>query len=295
MTKPDVTCVLDIRADLGECPTWCGREQVLYWADIYKKTLNRFDPATGENRSWNLPETLGSFGLREGGGAVLALKSGFHFFDFDTNALTSVADVDEGHLPKNRLNDGRCDRAGRFWAGTMQDPPDAKRPTGTLYRLGTDRQASAMVGGLIVSNGLAFSPDDKILYVSDSHAAVRTIWAYDFDLAEGSIRNQRVFVDTRGMPGRPDGAAVDADGCYWMAAADGWELVRFTPAGKVDMTVKLPIQKPTMPAFGGPNLDTIYVTSIRPAGVDLSAQPLAGGLFAIDAGIKGLPEPRFAA
>jgi sugar lactone lactonase YvrE len=151
-----------------------------------------------------------------------------------------------------------------------------------------------MAGGLHVANGLAFSPDGRTLYHSDSFAAVRTIWAWDFDADRGTIANRRVFVDTHGMPGRPDGGAVDADGCYWTAANDGWELVRFTPAGKVDRRIALPVAKPSMLAFGGERLDVIYVTSIRPRNTDLSDQPQAGSLFAVEAGIQGLPEPLFA-
>jgi sugar lactone lactonase YvrE len=143
-----------------------------------------------------------------------------------------------------------------------------------------------------VSNGLAFSPDGRTLYHSDSYAAVRTIWAWDLHPDDGSISNRRVFVDTRGMPGRPDGGAVDADGCYWMAANDGWELVRFTPKGRIDRRIKLPIAKPSMPAFGGAKLDIIYVTSIRPSS-GLEQQPQAGSLFAVAAGVTGLPEPRY--
>lgn len=291
MAEPKVECVLDARALIGESPVWCGRQHVLWWVDIKGRLVNRFDPSTGRNTAWDVPGPPGCLSLTEDGGVVLAMGDGFHRFDPSTGATSplAVAEVDK---PGNRMNDGRCDRAGRFWAGTMHDPPRPPQAEGTLYRLGLDGAVTAMVPDLIVSNGLAFSPDDKILYLSDSNVAVRTIWAFDFDLAEGRIDNRRVFVDTNGMPGRPDGAAVDADGCYWMAAADGWELVRFTPAGKIDRRIPVPVQKPSMPAFGGADLRTIYVTSIGD-GVDRTNQPQAGGLFAVDAGVQGLPEPWF--
>lgn len=289
-SQPTADCVLDIRAELGECPIWSPRENALYWIDIYAGRLNRFDPSTGANRVWQLAEPIGSFALCEDGGALLALKSGLWRYDLDSEALTPLAQP-EPNLPGNRLNDGRCDPQGRFWVGSMADPVDPARPLGALYRLNADHRCTRMADGLYVSNGLAFSPDGRTLYHSDSWAAVRTIWAWDFDADEGTIRNRRVFVDTAGMPGRPDGGAVDADGCYWMAGNDGWEIVRFTPAGMVDRRIALPVAKPSMLAFGGARLDTIYVTSIRPASVE--GQPQAGSLFAVHAGVTGVAEPLF--
>jgi L-arabinonolactonase len=290
--KVKVDCVLDIRAGLGECPVWCAQTRSLYWIDIYAPTLNRFDPATSRNRVWTMPETIGSVALCEGNAALVALKSGLYRFDLETEALTLLAEP-EPDLPSNRLNDGRCDRQGRFWVGSMRDPPDPVQATGSLYCF-NGRHCRAMAGGLYVANGLAFSEDGRTLYHSDSFASVRTIWAWDLDPHDGVITNRRLFVDTHGMPGRPDGGAVDSDGCYWTAAHDGWELVRFTPAGKVDRRISLPVAKPSMLAFGGDRLDVIYVTSIRPANVDLRDQPQAGSLFTVDAGIRGLPEPLFA-
>jgi L-arabinonolactonase len=292
---PRVECVLDIKARLGECPVWCRRTSSLYWIDIEAPSLNRFDPATGRNRVWMLPEPIGSFALCPDPSTMLvALKSGLCRFDLESAALTPLV-APEPDLPDNRLNDGRCDRQGRFWVGSMRDPPDPSVPTGSLYRFDGRDRWTPMVGGLHVSNGLAFSPDGRTLYHSDSFPAIRSIWAWDLDIATGTIANRRLFVDTHGMPGRPDGAAVDADGCYWSTATDGWELVRFTPAGKLDRRIALPVAKPSMLAFGGERLDTIYVTSIRRADADLSKQPLAGGLFAVaGAGVTGLPEPLFA-
>jgi L-arabinonolactonase len=214
-------------------------------------------------------------------------------FDLESAALTPLV-APEPDLPYNRLNDGRCDRQGRFWVGSMRDPPDPSAPTGSLYCFDKSGQCTPMIGGLYVSNGLAFSPDGRTLYHSDSFAAVRSIWAWDFDIDRGTISNRRLFVDTHGMPGRPDGGAVDAGGCYWSAATDGWELVRFTPTGRVDRRIALPVAKPSMLAFGGERLDTIFVTSIRPANAYLSNQPLAGSLFAMQADVAGLPEPLFA-
>jgi len=291
-SSPSVECVLDIKAKIGECPLWCPEENALYWVDIPSGRLYRFDPASGANREWSLSEPIGSFALWSDGQVLVALKSGLWRYDLATGKLTALARP-EVHLPKNRLNDGRCDREGRFWVGSMEDPVDPRHASGALYRFDAKGRPARMVDGLYVANGLAFSPDGRTLYHSDSFAAVRTIWAWDLDPDDGVITNRRVFVDTHGMPGRPDGAAVDADGCYWTAANDGWEIVRFTPAGRIDRRIALPVAKPSMLAFGGSRLDVIYVTSIRPAS-DLGGQPLAGGLFAVAAGVTGLPEPRYA-
>jgi sugar lactone lactonase YvrE len=288
-----VELVLDVKAALGECPVWSADERVLYWIDIPRGRLNRLDPATGRNTFWVLPAPVGSFALRAAGGFLVALKTGFHLFDPASGAVKLVAHP-EPHMHENRLNDGRADRAGRFWAGTMKDPIEPHRAQAQLYRLDPDGHVTPMQSGIITSNGLAISPDDKTLYFSDSHPTIRTIWAYDLDIAAGEITGRRIFVDTMGMRGRPDGGCCDADGCYWMAANDGGCLIRLTPKGKIDRTIELPVKKPTMPAFGGPDLDTIFVTSIRPEGADLSDQPLAGGIFAVRCGVKGLPEPKFA-
>ncbi|HSI42091.1 MAG TPA: SMP-30/gluconolactonase/LRE family protein [Xanthobacteraceae bacterium] len=290
MSRPDVDCVLDIRAELGECPVWSVRDNALYWIDIYAGRLNRFDPSSGTNTVWTLPEPIGSFALCEDGAVLLALKSGLARYDLGSGALAPLASP-EPDLPNNRLNDGRCDPQGRFWIGSMEDPVQPARAMGSLYRFGADHRCTRTVDGLFVSNGLAFSPGGRTLYHSDSYAAVRTIWAWDMDPADGVLSNRRVFVDTHGMPGRPDGGAVDADGCYWMAGNDGWEIVRFTPKGAVDRRIALPVAKPSMLAFGGPRFDTIYITSIRPASVE--GQPQAGSLFAVNAGVTGLMEPLF--
>jgi L-arabinonolactonase len=292
MPAPAVDCVLDLRVELGECPVWCQRSQRLYWVDIYAGDLHCFDPATGRDQSWSMGEPIGSFALCETKGVVLtALKSGVYRHELISGRRHLLAQP-EASMPHNRMNDGRCDPMGRFWVGTMRDPPDPGRKEGTLYRLTGEGACTPMVGGLLTSNGLAFSPDGATLYHSDSHPSVRTVWAWDFDPAEGRIANRRVFIDTHGMPGRPDGGCCDADGCYWMAGNDGWELVRLTPDGRIDRRIPLPIAKPSMVAFGGRALDTLYVTSIRSVG-NLSNQPQSGSLFALRPGVTGLPEPLF--
>ncbi len=287
----DVACVLDIRAGLGECPVWCPEENRLYWADLNRWTINRFNPETGSNEVRTLPTQVGSFGLRAGGGMIVALRSGFHLFGFDDGRLEFVAHP-EAHLPLNRLNDGRCDPAGRFWAGSMRDPQDPSGRTGTLYRLGPDRTCTAMVGGLGTSNGLAFSPDGRRMYHADSNLQVRTIWVHDFDVDDGTFADRRVFATTNDLPGRPDGACCDEEGCYWSANVYGWQVVRYAPDGRVIAKIPLPVEKPSMVAFGGPRLDVLYITSIRDAPT-AGGQPQAGSLFACEPGVRGIAEPRF--
>jgi len=194
-------------------------------------------------------------------------------------------------LPGMRFNDGRCDRQGRFRAGTMLMDMGAARPSGVFYGLEQDGSLAPLVSDLMVPNGLAFSPDGRTMYLSDSHPKVQRIWAFDYDIDTGRLSGRRLFVDMNPLPGRPDGAAVDADGCYWICGNDAGLVHRFTPAGKLDRSLALPVKKPAMCAFGGPQLDTLYVTSIRPEGTDLSDQPLAGGVFALRPGVRGLPEP----
>lgn len=273
---------------------WCGREQVLWWVDIDGCALHRFDPTTGQDESWPMPSRIGCLAPRERGGLVVALENGFHFYDPGARTLEAIVDP-ETDKPGNRFNDGTTDRQGRLVAGTM--PMGRREPVAAIYRMWSDRRCEKLIDGLIVTNGCAFSPDGRTFYFSDSEASIRTIWACDYDQAGGPITNRRVFVDTHGLAGRPDGGTVDADGCYWMAGVGGWQLVRFTPTGEVDQIVAMPVEKPTKIAFGGPALDVLYVTSIG-AGLTKGAeacQPQAGGIFAIRVpGVVGLPQPRFA-
>jgi len=241
---------------------------------------------------------IGCFALRKSGGAVVALTDGFFSFDFKTGELSLIADT-ESEIAANRFNDGSVDGRGRFYAGTMPiaGPDQKDGPKGSLYCLDTDRSVKTVMDGFHVINGLAFSPDGKTAYVSDSAAWVQTIWAYDYDLDDGAWTNRRVFFDCAGVPGRPDGGTVDADGCYWMAGVSGWQLLRITPDGKIDMEIEMPIEKPTRIAFGGKDMDTLYVTSIGQGGITPGTQadqPQAGGLFALQLpGVKGYEFPHY--
>lgn len=274
---------------LGECPLWDERGQMLWWVDSRWPAVKRFDPASGAVMMQVLPEVVGSIAFREQGGLVAATKSGIHVLDAAGGALAARSNP-EAHLPENRFNDGRCDRAGRFWAGTMSD---VKRdPVGSLYRIDADFTCTKLRNAVTIPNSLAFSPDNRTMYFADTMR--HTIWAWDYDLATGAATRERVFADTGA--GRPDGSCVDADGGLWNAEYGGWRLVRYTPAGKVDRVVEVPVANPTCCAFGGADLGTLYVTTAtqRLTPEELAKQPLAGSLLALRPGAKGLPEGRFA-
>jgi sugar lactone lactonase YvrE len=193
----------------------------------------------------------------------------------------------------NRLNDGRCDPAGRFWVGSMFDPAAANRVTGLLHRVEPDGTAVTVRSAIGVSNGLAFAPDGRTMYFADTSRDV--VWAYDYDVDTGEASNERVFLDFGPLPGRPDGACVDADGCYWIACVFGWAVLRVTPAGTIDRRIRIPVEKPTMPAFGGPGLSTLFITTIGGGGSHAAdpSQADAGGLFAVDVGVNGVAETPF--
>jgi sugar lactone lactonase YvrE len=286
----DVICTLDCRALLGEGPLWDVAEQRLYWVDIKRREIHRFDPKTGRDEKWPTPEDIGSLAVRAKGGLVVAMKSGFHFFEPVTGRFAAITNPEQD-CPENRFNDGKPDRQGRFWAGSMHDAE--KKPTGGLYRLGIDLSCKRMVDGIICSNSLCWSPDSRIMYYADS--LQNCIWAWDFDAATGEIADRRVLVAIPREDGDPDGATVDAEGGLWVAQWGGWRVTRYDPKGKIERVVKLPIQKPTCPMFGGPDLDIVYVTSasiqIDPAA--LRGQPQAGSIFAFQPSVRGLPETRF--
>ncbi|MGE3346524.1 MAG: SMP-30/gluconolactonase/LRE family protein [Ramlibacter sp.] len=291
-----VELVVDARNAVGESPVWLEAEQALYWVDIPARALCRWHAATDAVTTWLAPEMLGCIARTgQAGQWLAALETGvFALQPTADGRLTSRRLAGVRHeQPGMRFNDGRCDRQGRFWAGTMVMDMGLASPAGALYR--HDAQGLVPVlGGLVTPNGLAFSPDGRTMYLSDSHPSVQKVWAFDYDTATGTPTNRRVLVDMTAHPGRPDGAAVDEDGGYWICANDAGLVHRFTPEGQLDRSLAVPVKKPAMCAFGGAGLDTLFVTSIRPAGVDLSDQPLAGGLFALRPGVRGLPEPGFA-
>lgn len=290
--SPTIECVVPNRSQVGEGAVWDTRENVLWWVDIPAGLIHRYDPARGENQTQEFGQPVGCLALRAQGGMVLAAKTGFWLYDWHAGTRLPLSDP-EDTKPLNRFNDGTTDARGRFWAGTMKDG-GTPAPEGQFFRLDPDFGVTPWKDRIYTTNGLAFSPDGTTMYFSDSFAEVRTIWQAPYDLDTGTPGPAEVFFDTRAVAGRPDGGTVDTDGCYWQAGVSGGQIYRITPAGKVDRVIDMPVVKPSKPMFGGPNLDTLYVTSIG-AGADLAAEPQAGGLFAITGlGVQGLPQWHFA-
>ncbi|REG49422.1 gluconolactonase [Paraburkholderia sp. BL6669N2] len=287
-------------ASVGESPVWRANEQALYWVDIPARKIARLRIDSGERSEWLLPEKVACIAFDYRGTVLAGCETGLFAVKLtESSASGEPVQVTGRKLAAPafacddmRFNDGRCDRQGRFWAGTMVQDMAAAKPAGALYRFDERGVLSApVVEGLITQNGLAWSPDGTTMYLSDSHPLRRQIWAFDYDIETGEPRNRRVFADLNHHAGRPDGAAVDADGCYWICANDAGLLLRFTPAGKLDQQIAVPAIKPSMCAFGGRDLDTLFVTSIRPAA---NASEHDGHLFAVRPGVTGLPEPEFA-
>ena len=228
-----IDCLVDSQSTVGEGPLWDSRIDRLWWVDIPHGVIYRFNPSSGHNEHFAVGEPVGCMALRESGGLVLATKSGFYFYDAETGEKVAIADP-EADQPDNRFNDGGTDRQGRFWAGTMFDGAvKSSDPHGAFYRLDHDGQVYRGPDGFFTTNGLAFSPDGGTMYFSESNAAVRTVWRCDYDQTDGVPGERQVFFDTSDMPGRPDGGTVDTDGCYWMAAVSGWQVVRITPQGEI--------------------------------------------------------------
>jgi L-arabinonolactonase len=298
-----IECLIECANHLGEGPVWDVREGCLYWVDstgrrVGKPAIWRYDPKTGATRSWMLDRDVGAMALRAEGGAVLALNDGFYLFDFDSGATELIKHVTDDPT-RARLNDGKCDRRGRFFAGGMDD----KEELGlcSLWRLDPDFSLTAVDTGIICSNGPCWSPDDKTFYFADTFK--HEIWAYDYNINAGQVSNRRVFVSTKNDGGFADGSTVDAEGFVWNAQVISGDLVRYSPDGRVERRIGMPIRNITSVMFGGNNLDDIYVTSMarvqHPATHDYFVaetrpQFAAGALFRIRGlGIKGLPEARF--
>ena len=286
----------DMVCMVGESPLWCARRALWYWADIAARAIWRFDPASGAARAWQTEEMVACIALDEEGGLIAGMESGIFHLRLEeggpaVKARRLAAPAED--MAGMRFNDGRCDRQGRFWSGTMALDMTQAPASGKLYRFSAAQGISApVVSGLVVQNGLAWSPDGRTMYLSDSHASRRLVWAFDYDIDSATPSAQRVFVDMNQHPGRPDGAAMDVDGCYWTCANDAGQLHRFTPAGELDRSIALPFAKPSMCSFGGADMKTLLVTSIS-AGAP-TGDLLAGTVAMVDPGVAGMPEQRFA-
>lgn len=289
-----VEALCPVRNRVGESPVWSVAEQALYWVDIEGRALHRFDWATRQERHWALAERVGCIALHAGGGLIAGMETGVFRLqpgagdDIRVELLQGV----QFAQPGMRFNDGRCDRQGRFWLSSMVMDMSLAQPAGVLYRYDA-RGLVPMLDGLITGNGLGFSPDGRTLYLSDSHPKVQRVWAFGLD-AEGNLSNRREFIDMNQHPGRPDGAAVDEDGAYWICGNDAGQVHRFLPDGRLERSLRLPLSKPAMCSFGGPELRHLFITSIPPA------QPAAGFDAALDGAVlvtqpgpRGLPETPF--
>ncbi len=293
MVKHRAELLLDVRNTTGECPVWLAREQSVYWVDIPETKLYRYNLASAQTHHWLAPETLACVtpGVRANTW-VAGAESGM--FQLDTSnpeslGFTPIASVAHARAGM-RFNDGRCDRQGRFLAGTMATDMRLGASVGCIYALQSDGSLTQLLDGFITPNGMAFSPDGRTMYLSDSHPSVRMVWAYDYDIDGARPSNARAFLDMNDFAGRPDGAAIDTDGCYWICGNDAGLVHRYTAQGRLDFSVSLPASKPSMCAFGGADLRTLYITSIRPQGS--RDADLDGGLFAIHfASLQGMPEP----
>jgi sugar lactone lactonase YvrE len=277
------------RCSVGEGPVWDEGEQALYYIDILERRAMRWDPESGDHRSWAMPAMIGSMALREGGGAIVALPDGIHALDFDSGAVRPFALFDPPD-PNIQLADGTVDRAGRFVFGTSHR--QVKEPVGGLWSLATDGTIAQLDEGLILGNGPCFSPDDRTLYHADSMQ--QTIYAYDYDLTTGSVSKRRKFFDTTDFGPIPDGATVDASGDLWVAICEGGVVLRLSPEGEVKQAVEMPTKLPASCMFCGPDLDRLFVPSIDPSFLGREPAEADGWCYVIDGlGVQGLPEPRY--
>lgn len=290
-TQASIEKIAGVHCAVGESPLWSAPEGAWYWVDILGRRIWRLDAASGALRGFSSAEMPACIALAGSGKLLAAMESGVFELAMDSEAqvhatlLAALPGMKQGM----RFNDGRCDRQGRFWSGTLHLDKPELRAEGSLYRYTREQGFSApLVSNLVVQNGLGFSPDGRTMYLSDSHVSRQLIWAFDYDTDSGTPTRQRVFADMNAHRGRPDGAAVDVDGCYWTCANDGGCLLRFTPEGKLDRSIDLPLLKPSMCSFGGPNMDTLLVTSI--AAGRLPEDTESGAVLLVRPGVQGMPE-----
>lgn len=287
----DCECVQPVAATCGESPIWSVRDQALYWTDNLGGVIHRLEPESGTEQNFLLGQNVMAIGLRERGGLVLALAKQLAFYEpgGELNLLMGVED----DQPRNRFNDGKTDRRGRFWAGTMNDVEWAA-PSGSLYRIDPSLELSHLRGAVVCANGLGWSPDGSTFYFGESFRYA--IFAYDFDPDSGGLSGRRVFASLDKRSGAfPDGLTVDASGGVWSVQNGSGRVVRYSPDGVVTHEVEVPLPQATSCIFGGPDLDVLYITTSRQnmTPEQLGRYPLAGSVFAVRPGVTGLPEPLF--
>jgi sugar lactone lactonase YvrE len=294
---------------VGESTLWHAAENALYWVDITAGKIHRWAASTGALAEWQADEMIGCIAIHHAGGLIAGMASGvFHLNLLDDGMVRAEKLASVPHsAPNMRFNDGRCDRQGRLLAGTMTVDQQVGVGNPSVYQFSQGTLKTLLAGNaapfvtamrpappLVTPNGTAFSPDGRQFYLSDSNAVNQVVWRFAYDADTGTPHTPQLFIDFNQHQGRPDGAAMDTDGCYWICATDVGMVHRFTPQGKLDYSLRLPVKKPTLCAFGGADLSTLYVASIRPSG-DVSDQPLAGGVFAFEGlGVQGMAESVFA-
>jgi len=284
---------------VGESPVWSVAEQALFWVDIEGRAVRRLDWITRALHSWTVTERIGCIARHADGGLIAAMETGIFRLQLrdgpgDRPAAEQTL-LQAVNFPRDgmRFNDGRCDRQGRFWVSSMLRDMAQAAPVGALFCLDGDRLSRPIPDGLITGNGLGFAADGRAMWLSDSHPTVQKIWHFELD-ADGQPQERWLFVDMKELPGRPDGAAVDAEGGYWICANDAGLVHRFGPDGRLERSIKLPVSKPAMCAFGGPALEQLFITSITPAqSVPGFEAELDGALFVCEPGVTGLAEPVF--
>jgi sugar lactone lactonase YvrE len=278
--------MVDGRDEVGEGPVWHSSKQRLIWVDITRSLVHQLDPVTNQTESIDVGQPVGVVAPRASGGLVAAVQDGFGLFDPTDGRLEIIADI-EADNPGNRMNDGECDGAGRFWAGTMAY--DLKPGSGALYRLNTDHSVAKVLEEVTLSNGLRWSPDDTSMYYIDS--VTNGIDVFDYEPDAGSLHNRRRLIDVPSDLGMPDGMTVDAEGFLWVALWGGWSVRRYAPDGTPDLVIELPASQITSCAFGGKDLSELYITSAayELPEHELRKQPHAGALFRCRPGPLGRP------
>ncbi len=287
LVQSSVQNLLTARARLGEGPVWDADQQTLYWVDIYNHLVHQFNPKTGKDRYFEVGDLVSAIAIAKPDQLLLALRDRLAFLNLKTEKLETLKSVKFSH-PDTRFNDGKCDPQGRFWIGSISQVPGQA----ALYRY-ADGSLEEMETGLTISNGLGWSPDGQTFYLTDSPK--RTIYAYNFDGETGKISDRRVFVQLEDESVEPDGLTVDTAGNIWSALWDGWAVVCFNPHGEELLRLKMPVQRPTCPTFGGPQLTDLYITT---ASVGLSQQEIqqgfyAGDVFSVSTATPGMPTYSF--
>ncbi|WP_258881391.1 SMP-30/gluconolactonase/LRE family protein [Paenibacillus sp. sptzw28] len=279
------------KAELGEGPSWDARRKLLYWVDITRFKLHVYNPLTKQDMTFNVGQYIGAVVPRRSGGVVMALQHGFYAFDFETWQMTLLGAV-ELDKPNNRFNDGKCDAAGRFWAGTMAH--DYAPGAGSLYYLDTDCTIKKVIANVTISNGITWSPDNSVMYYIDSPTL--KVMSYDFNLATAELSNPRVAAEVGQGEAFPDGMTSDEEGMLWVAVWNGYAVKRLDPGtGRLLETVNVPAKRTTSCVFGGDRLTELYITSAR-IGLEedvLANEPNAGGVFVLKTGVRGMPTYAF--